>query len=246
VRLCAALLAVLLCAGCAGTGAGPDPWRATNERVFAFNETVDRYALEPMARAWDFALPDFAQRRIADFLDNLGRPITAVHDILQAKPLSAFRHVWGFAMNATLGIGGLFDVAGMAGLEHDREDFGQTLARWGVPGGPYVVMPFLGPSNFRDSNAIFADIFISPQFLIPDYPDAALLAQRGAGILNARAAALEEIAESRATSVDFYVFVREAWMQNRERQIRDGAPPPADDDFYDIDDLDDLDEEDLE
>ncbi len=210
-----------------------DPWREFNERIHNFNDAVDRRALEPVARGWAFVLPDFAQKGLRNFFDNLDLPRTIVNDLLQAKPVSGLSHLARLALNSSVGIGGLFDPAGALGLAHDPEDFGQTLGYWGVPGGPYSVTPFLGPSNVRDSITLPFDIAASPTFWIEE----SLFPLTAVDIVNRRSFALEEIAKSREEAIDYYVFVRNAWTQNREKNVRDGAPPPAADDFYDTDDF---------
>ncbi len=139
-----------------------DPWRRLNEGTHAFNETVDRFALEPLAKGYDFVVPELVQGGVGNFFENLLVPRTVLNDLLQGKVASAFRHTGRFLVNTTVGLGGLIDVADETGMEHDPEDFGQTLGRWGVGAGPYLVLPLLGPSSVRDTFALPLDYAANP------------------------------------------------------------------------------------
>ncbi len=135
------LLAIVVAAtGCA-TPERPDPLEKVNRGIFAFNEGLDRYALEPIATAWDFVIPGFAQEGIQNFYHNLEMPIIVANDILQAKPMAVVEDVARFFFNTTLGLAGFVDVASRVGIPDNDEDFGQTLGYWGVPPGPYLVVP---------------------------------------------------------------------------------------------------------
>ena len=158
-----------------------------------------------------------------------------VNDLLQWKPLAAAQDVGRFALNTTAGIGGLFDPASDVGLADSDEDFGQTLGVWGVPSGPYLVLPVFGPSNPRDTGGLVVDsvTLVYPYFL-PFYVN---LASTSVSIVNRRSRLLETIREERAAAFDFYVAVRNAYMQRRENQIADRRPQSEeiDDDLYDLD-----------
>ncbi len=205
-----------------------DPWRGLNQRTHAFNEAVDGYVLEPVAKGYDFVVPDVVQTGVGNFFDNLLVPRTVINDLLQGDFREGARHTGRFLVNTVVGIGGLFDVADGAGLDHDREDFGQTLGRWGVGTGPYFVIPFLGPSTLRDTLALPADYAANPAFWV----DEGIItgAATALDLTNRRAGALEEIAENRRTAIDFYVFVRDAYLQNREEHVTEGAAAADDDD----------------
>jgi phospholipid-binding lipoprotein MlaA len=229
------LAAGLGLAGCAGPS-GPDPWVGVNRPVFGFNEGVDRFVLEPVATGWDFVLPQFAQDGVANFFDNLSMPVVFLNDVLQAKPVAAGQDVARFLVNTTAGVVGLVDVASRIGLPENDEDFGQTLGRWGVPPGPYVVLPLLGPSTVRDTLALPIDTFSQPAVWF--VPTAVSVGAGTVNVVNTRAAFLEEIRENRRTALDYYVFVRNAWLQNRAKKVRDGAVEPGaedDDDLYYLD-----------
>jgi len=135
-------------AGCA-TPEKPDPWEPMNRGIFAFNETLDKYALEPAATAWDFVVPGFAQTGLDHFFDNLRMPIIFANDLLQGKPEAAMFDVFRLVFNSVFGLAGFIDIATMVDIPDNDEDFGQTLGVWGVPMGPYLVVPILGPYTIR-------------------------------------------------------------------------------------------------
>jgi phospholipid-binding lipoprotein MlaA len=175
-------------------------------------------------------LPDVVQTGVSNFFLNLWMPRTFLNDVLQAKPVDALEDVGRFAINSTVGLLGFIDVASRIGIDDNEEDFGQTLGVWGVPAGPYVVIPFLGPSTARDVAGLPLDIAMSPTWYIANSPIGVFLIE----ILNRRAGAQEELLQSRAEAIDWYQFVRDAYLQNREAQIRDGEPL-VDEDLYDLD-----------
>lgn len=235
----ALLLASMLLTACAGGGiAEPDPWQTLNRGTYAVNERLDRYLLRPVARVYAF-VPQFMQRGIGNFFNNVGEPYTVVNDVLQAKPVKALRDSGRFAVNTTVGLGGLFDPATKLGLVREPEDFGQTLAVWRVPAGPYLVLPLLGPSSVRDA------IGRAPAWLGGDpvgYLDTpARWYVRGLAVVDVRAGLLG-FDQLLAQQPDAYAFVREAYLQNRQLRVRDGA---ADTKAAELDDelLDLLDEE---
>jgi len=227
--LLATTTALLLALPAAADG-DDDPWRGLNEETHAFNETVDGYVLEPVAKGYDAVVPEIVQTHVGNFFDNLLVPRTVLNDLLQGDFREGAKHVSRFVVNTIVGIGGLFDVAGGAGLDHDREDFGQTLGRWGVAPGPYLVIPLLGPSTVRDAVMLPLDYAANPAFWVNN--GAATGGATALDITNRRADAIEEIAENRANAIDFYVFVRDAYLQNREKNVSEGASP-SDDDLYD-------------
>ena len=219
-------------------GSEIDPWEPMNRRIFAFNETVDRYALEPVATGWDFVLPDRVQTSITNFRDHLVLPTRFANDVLQLKLWQAYETAWRAIVNTTVGVGGLFDVASMWKIKKSDEDFGQTLGYWGVPPGPYLVLPLLGPSSPRDAagSAVDRGTLVHPWF-VPFYVSWALT---GVEVVNQRAAALETIREERKAAFDWYAAVRSAYRQYRQNQVEDrpeevkGASD--DDDLYFDDD----------
>ena len=211
-----------------------DPWRGLNQATHAFNETVDRFFLEPVAEGYDFAVPELVQDGVGNFFENLLVPRTVLNDLLQGEVASALKHTGRFMVNTTVGLGGLIDVASEAGMDHDPEDFGQTLGRWGVGPGPYLVLPLLGPSTLRDTVALPLDYAANPAFWVDE--GAITLGATAASVTDFRAGAIEEIAENRKSAIDYYVFVRDAYLQNRAKRVNEGTLPP-DDDLYDTDGL---------
>ena len=144
-------IALVLVLGAAEVAADVrDPFESVNRKIHVFNEKVDQYSLEPIARAWEWVVPDFVERRLENFFDNLRTPIILGNDILQLKPRAAGEDVVRFVANTTFGLGGLFDAATVGKVPKHDEDFGQTLGYYGVPPGPFLMLPVLGPSNVRD------------------------------------------------------------------------------------------------
>jgi phospholipid-binding lipoprotein MlaA len=221
-----------------------DPWEGMNRGIFRFNETLDRYLLEPVATGWDFVFPDLVQTSIRNVTNNLRFPIIFVNNVLQLKPEAAAQDVARFVVNSTVGIAGVWDPARRIGLEANDEDFGQTLGYWGVPPGPYLVLPFFGPSSPRDALGLAGDVGVvyGSWFAvgIPIYVTAAITA---VDVVNRRSLLLEEIREEREAAFDFYVFVRNAYIQNRARRVADEAEKAPDSEEEDLYYLDEEDEE---
>jgi phospholipid-binding lipoprotein MlaA len=220
--------------------AGPnDPWEGFNRKIFWFNEKVDIWVLRPVAIGWDFVLPEIVQTGIRNIFANVRFPVIFVNDILQAKPLQAGEDLGRFLVNTTVGIGGIWDPARRIGLPGNNEDFGQTLGYWGVPPGPFLVLPLLGPSNPRDTVGLAADsaTMVYPYF-VAWYITAAITATR---VINTRARYIEEIDENRATALDFYALQRNAYMAFRENLVNDFQPSaePESDDLYYFEDEED-------
>ncbi len=211
-----------------------DPWRGLNEGTHAFNEGLDRYFLEPIATGYDFVVPELLQDGVENFFGNLLVPRTVLNDLLQGDLGPAAKHTGRFAVNTTVGIAGLIDVASRFGMGHDPEDFGQTLGRWGVAPGPYLVLPVLGPSTVRDTVALPLDYAANPAFWVDEGVITA--GATALSITNLRAGALEEVADNRASAINYYVFIRDAYLQNRAKNVGEGAVA-TDDDLYDTDDL---------
>jgi phospholipid-binding lipoprotein MlaA len=221
---------------CATTG--PDPLESWNRQVFKFNEGFDKYLLEPAATGWDWVLPEVAQTGVRNFFDNLGMPVTLVNDILQLKPLPALQDLSRIMINTTAGIGGFIDVATMVEIPENDEDFGQTLGRYGVPPGAYLVIPLLGSSTVRDVWRIPADAAVTPHYyFVPRWASASA---RAVDTVNRRAYILEDARAERENAIDFYVFVRNTYLENRQYKVDDGAfqPSESQDDLYEIEDDD--------
>jgi len=196
-----------------------DPIEPVNRAIFWVNDGFDHYALEPISTVWDWVLPDFAQRAVRNGFDNLRFPIVFFNHLFQLKVANAGKDVARFAINTTVGIGGLMDPAAAIGLPKRFEDFGQTLGFWGVPPGPYLMLPFFGPSNVRDGFGLIVDtVFRAFGFFIPFV---ASLAMQGVDTLNRRSLIRDEIKAERRAALDWYAAVRSAYSQYRENLIND-------------------------
>lgn len=195
-----------------------DPWENVNRGTFEVNDWIDVHALEPVAKGWDFVVPDPFQRGLTNFFTNLGTPVVAVNNLLQGKPLPALSDLGRFGVNTIVGLG-FIDPAGDWGLQKHDEDFGQTLAVWGIPGGPYVVIPLLGPSTPRDITGMVVDSALS---VTPFFVDGFILTSaRVVSAVNARARVLDQVREVKNASVDYYSAVRNGWTQRRDALIAD-------------------------
>lgn len=195
-----------------------DPWEDFNRRVHDFNMFADRVALRPVTQGYHFVTPRPARRGIRNVFDNVLEIPSAINGLLQGKPGSAARDTGRFLVNSTLGLGGLFDVATPMGLETEgREDFGQTLAVWGFDRGPYLVLPFWGPSTVRDTMGLPVDWVSDPTFHVqhPRTRNSVF----GMYVLNRRSQLME--LEEHLTG-DHYSFMRDAYLQHREFLIHDG------------------------
>jgi len=219
-----ALVAVAL-NGCATPGrtAHDDPWQGVNRGIYRFNDGLDRVVLKPVAKGYRAVTPDWFRAATGRVLANLEYPVTAVNQLLQGKALLFLQDSGRFLTNTTLGIGGLFDVAAMLGMPSNDEDFGQTLAVWGVPSGPYFMIPFLGPSSLRDAPARIPDYVLRP-LRYTRVPAAADYGTTALDFVDARARLLSSDA-TLDSAYDKYGVLRDAWVQNREYLIFDGNPP---------------------
>lgn len=236
VRIISTLAAAMLLSGCASTSNSDDPWEGYNRGMTAFNNGADRVLVKPLARGYRAITPDVAEQGVSNFFSNLGEPVNIINNLLQGKPVAALSDTGRLLLNSTVGIGGLFDVASKSGMPKHNEDFGQTLAVWGVPSGPYVVLPFLGPSTLRD--AVGAPVDRATNLI--EHLDNASLEDKLTvlQIVSIRASLLALDAQI-AASNDPYLFVRESWLQRRDFLIYDGDPPVDEDEFDIEDDFDD-------
>jgi phospholipid-binding lipoprotein MlaA len=230
------LLAALALASACSTAQGPDPWRGYNEPVFGFNDGLDQYLLGPVARGWDWVAPDFVLTGVDNFFRNLDMPRTLVNDALQVKPAHAANDIWRFILNTSVGVAGFVDVASMLGLQDNREDLGQTLGYWGVPAGPYALVPvFPFRCTVRDWVAYPVDAAMDPAFVLGlffQYVYGTGLAD----VINRRAINDDQIEENRRQAIDWYVFVRDACLQNREGAVHGDKEKTAEkeEDLYDL------------
>ena len=225
VRLFASLaVAVAILGGCA-TGRDPrDPFEPVNRGIYEFNETVDKALLKPVAQGYRFVIPQFIRSSVSNFFSNLNDVVVALNNLLQGKFTAAYSDLGRVAINSTLGVLGLFDVASEAGIEKHDEDFGQTLGYWGMQDGPFVMLPFFGPSNARDAVGRIADYYSDPLTYVEKIRVRNWM--WGTRIVNRRAELLDASTVLQTAALDPYEFVRDAYLQRRRNLIHDGNPPP--------------------
>jgi len=234
--LAVAMIAVsLVVGGCAtvqqargGPGQKLDPWENWNRKVFAFNEGLDKYVLKPVATGYANVVPQPVRRGVDNFFANAADAWSAVNNVLQGKGQAAFEDVVRVTTNSFFGIGGIFDVASEIGIERHKEDFGQTLGRWGFGAGAYIVWPLFGPSTVRDSIALPLDRAASPALLIND--GRAQFGLTALQVINTRANLLGASQVLDDIALDKYTFLRDAYLQRRRSLVYDGNGPDADPD----------------
>jgi len=235
-RLCLLLGIVSLAAACAGNRPVPeearsqaDPWEPLNRPIHSLNSAYDKVLLKPIAKGYEIVIPSFMRQGVTNFSRNLREPLHVVNNLLQGKGGAAMTDVGRFMLNSTFGVLGIFDWATPAGLERSEEDFGQTLAVWGVRAGPYVVIPFLGPNTLRDALMIPLNLLADP---LLHYDNSSvrdkLYVLRLIDVRQRLFAADDLLKDSK----DPYITIRESYLQRRQYQIYDGNPP-VDEDFYD-------------
>lgn len=223
-------------------GSVRDPWEGFNRKMFAFNDGLDRKLMTPTAKAYRAVTHKKQRKGIRNFMANLRTPLIFVNDILQGEPGRAGETLGRFFINSTIGFGGMGDPAERMGIAQHSEDFGQTLAVWGVDSGPYMVLPFLGPSTMRDGFGAGVDLTMSPAFWISTDP--AMYFQyttAGVGVVTAREPLIEPLEGIRADSLDFYASIRSFYLQSRKREINNGRTTYEDlPDIGDFEEFDDL------
>ena len=214
--------------GLAEDGRDRDPWERFNRAMFSFNDALDRWVLEPVAKGYDKVMPDPLEECVGNFFHNLRVPINGVNDLLQGKPVDGASDVGRFAVNTTIGLAGFLDPATYFGLVRHDEDFGQTLGVWGLDTGPYLVIPLFGASTVRDAGGLAVDAALTPTWYFVDA--VYTVGSRAVETVNTRARYLEEVKRAREASFDFYSFVRNAYLQRRDAMVRDTAEPRESDD----------------
>jgi phospholipid-binding lipoprotein MlaA len=227
------LAASLLLVGCASapTANPKDPWEPMNRSVASFNDKIDDNVLKPVATGYRNVVPDLIQTGVRNVFNNFADMWSTVNNLLQLKPTNTVESLGRVIVNTVFGIYGIFDVATYIKLERHPEDFGQTLGHWGVPNGPYLVLPLLGPSTLRDGASLPVDFAVSPTKLIGDIPTRnKVFALR---LVSKRAELLKSGNMLEQASIDKYSFTRDAYLQYRRSQIYDGNPPDEEDSNYD-------------
>lgn len=212
------IILVIFFSGCSTTSKN-DPLEPMNRAIFSFNEVVDENVFEPVAKGYKYITPDPVETGVSNFFSNIGEVSTIANDIFQFKFKQAGYDFMRFSINTTFGVFGIFDVASSVGLNKNKEDFGQTLGYWGFSQGPYIVLPFLGPSSLRDAPGTYIDRKMSPIEQLDSDEELAL------DVLNAidtRARLLRATKILDTAAKDKYIFIRESYLQKREMMVNDG------------------------
>ena len=229
LRLALAMASGLALAGCAGAPGGPnpgdpgDPGEAGNRKIFSTNQMLDRVFLARTARTYNSYVPGFVRERVHDLIVNLDLPDTFANDVLQGETRRAGQTLSRLAVNATIGLGGLFDPATKFGMPFHDEDFGQTLAVWGMSRDPYIVLPVLGPSSPRDTIGLLVDVGADPLNFI--HFKQHLWWQAGREymkVLDLRARNMDTLDDIERNSVDYYASMRSLYRQHRDSEVRNG------------------------
>lgn len=195
-----------------------DPLEPMNRAIFVFNDALDQAVLKPISEVYNQFTPDPFERGVRNFFGNIGEIRNATNNLFQGKWRETATSSGRFLINTTVGIGGLFDVATKIGLPVEREDFGQTLGRWGVPTGPYLVIPVVGPSTIRDGSGTLADVWLSPL----QYTDLTLVERGGLAALDGVQTRADLLASEGLLRGDQYLVIREAYLSKREYDVNDG------------------------
>ena len=207
-----------------------DPFQEINEKTHNFNLVLDKQLATPVARIYKKVTPDLVEKSITNFTHNIEDLSIAINNILQGKINNGISDLLRFTINSSLGVLGFFDVASNLGFEKHDEDFGQTLATWGIGAGPYIVLPGLGPSNLRDTLSMLPDAFLTPLYIIDHDRTSYSLTAIDIVETRARYLGLESVVIG-----DDYLFYRDAYLQSREFDILDGEVSEEFDEFDDFD-----------
>ena len=229
------VLPLLILTGCATTGETSttnsiDPWEGWNRKVQTFNDKLDEYAMKPVAKGYRWVMPTFADEGVTNFFSNIDDIGVTINDFLQGKFTQGAADAGRFLLNSTVGLAGFIDVAERIDLNKHNEDFGQTLGVWGVPMGPYLVLPFFGPSTPRGAGGLAGDAAMSPISYL-GFPVSTGLFALNAVDMRADYLNMEKIANEAA--IDRYTFYRNAYLSRRKYLVNDGKI--EDEDFFDED-----------
>lgn len=226
------LISLTMLGGCASTGNPRDPVEPFNRGVYQFNDALDKALLKPAAEVYRGVLPQFVRTGVSNFFSNINDVIVALNNLLQGKLIDAVSDVGRIVVNSTAGLLGVLDVATELGLEKHDEDFGQTLGYWGMGDGPYLVLPFFGPKNLRDTVGLIVDYKTDPITYIDPTRDRNIV--QAVRIINRRSELLETSKILETAALDPYEFVRDAYLQRRRNLVHDGSPPPEKDNDTEI------------
>ena len=225
--------ATLFLTGCATTQHQSnvnDPLEGYNRVMHSFNDTVDKAVIKPIAQGYDFIMPAPISTGVSNFFSNLNEITVIANDVLQFKFTQALDDTSRFAINSTLGIVGFMDVASDFGYRKNNEDFGQTLGSWGVGPGPYLVLPFLGPRDIRDTVGLVGDYYTDPMTYVK--PSGTRDPARILWVVDGRANLLKAEKVLEEAAIDEYVYVRDAYLQRRQSLVYDGNPPEEEFDVF--------------
>ena len=231
-------LVLLVTSGCASVSTPPpqnDPFERYNRTVYRFNDKLDKAILKPVAQGYEKVVPQPVDDGVTNFFSNLDDVTVMFNDLLQGKMAQAGSDLSRLVWNSTVGIAGLFDVATHFGLPKHNEDFGQTLGKWGVGSGPYLVLPFLGPSTVRDTAALPVDWETDPLTHYYEVDKNGYWQLKGLYYVDRRAGLLRASRLMEQAALDEYVFLREAYLQRRQNLVYDGNPPQPELDLFEDD-----------
>ena len=198
-----------------------DPLEPTNRVVYAINDKLDTVLLRPVAVAYNYTVAPDVRSKIHNLMQNLGTPVVLVNDMLQGKPRRAGDTFMRLILNTTIGVGGLFDVAGAWGWQAHDSDLGMTLANWGADAGPYLMLPLFGPSNPRDTVGLAGDMYLTPFAYLPHGLGTTVFgySKTAVGAVDARAGLVDEFDKIKAQALDPYATVRSLFRQHRQSVI---------------------------
>jgi len=219
---CVAALAVVL-AGCAAAPSRVDPLEPMNRALFGVNDVAEKVVIKPVVTVYQAVLPQFVRTGIANVFGNIDDLFSAVNGLLQGKLDKAGNDLGRVMVNSTFGLGGLIDIASDAGIERGNEDFGQTFGYWGLGQGPYLFIPFFGPTTVRDGTGFLVRIAAGPVGFIPDVPVRNSL--YGVGYVDLQSHATEAKSVAETAALDRYRFIRNGYLQKRRYDVHDGNPP---------------------
>ena len=228
LRIVSALALAALLAGCAAAPSRDDPFEPMNRAAYRVHEVVDGNIVKPIAQAYVDYTPKLVQTGVRNFFGNIDDFFSFINGMLQNKPEKAGNDLGRVITNTGFGLLGLIDIASEAGIPKGNEDFGQTFGYWGIPQGPYLFIPLLGPTTVRDGSGWIIRAYTTPVGYIPDVSTRNIL--WGIGYLDVRASALQSESLLEQASLDRYTFIRRSYLQRRRYLVFDGAPPPEKED----------------
>jgi phospholipid-binding lipoprotein MlaA len=224
LRALVSVAVAALVAGCAAAPSKVDPLEPMNRALYSVHDVVDTNVVKPIAQAYVDVIPQLARTGVANVFNNIDDLFSAVNGLLQGKPDKAGNDLGRVMLNSLFGVGGLFDLASMIGIERGNEDFGQTFGVWGLPQGPYLFVPLFGPTTVRDGSGVLVRIAVGPVGFLPDASVRNSLYGLGYVDLRAQALGAGELVDTAA--LDRYLFIRNAYLQRRRYLVNDGKPPP--------------------